>query len=243
LRAGGKDGGDSASRHLGARRSAVRVALRTIDNSDGARPSPTAEVTITRTMFRKRGSEYASRRFVPVARHPELLSVRSRGVRSRHRRAGPLVRSLLLRQPEDRRGSSRAAGSSTSQAKGEGLASSGDAANLTRASDLANEPAARSSNPWVNKPKCPAGRRVTGRTAATRNWRLLADDSPRLRTSCTRESAGRAALGGQAQAEGAVAAALPGRPKLEGALASAVPAAAPPRTPWYRLGALQNGCG
>ncbi|MFI5428022.1 AAA family ATPase [Aeromicrobium sp. UC242_57] len=77
----------------------------TIDNSDGALPIRYTEVTISRTMFRNGGSEYAINgqtcRLLDVRR---LLSDSGIGQRdARHRRAGT-ADSVLRATPEERRG-------------------------------------------------------------------------------------------------------------------------------------------
>ena len=65
--------------------------LLTIDNADGALPIEYAEVTISRTMFRSGGSEYAiNSATMPAARRPgAAVRLRHRPRDARDRRAGP----------------------------------------------------------------------------------------------------------------------------------------------------------
>jgi energy-coupling factor transporter ATP-binding protein EcfA2 len=78
----------------------------TIDNTDGALPIDYTEVTISRTMFRSGGSEYAiNGTGLPTARHPgAAVRQRHRPRDARDRRPGPAGRGA----PRDARGAARA---------------------------------------------------------------------------------------------------------------------------------------
>src|SRR6187431_983047 len=115
----------------------------TIDNADGALPIDYTEVTITRTMFRGGGSEYAingtSCRLLDVQ---ELLSDSGLG-REMHVIVGQGQLDTVLRAtPEERRGFiEEAAGVLKHRKRKEKALRKLDAmqANLTRVQDLANE--------------------------------------------------------------------------------------------------------
>src|SRR5688572_31572874 len=115
----------------------------TIDNSDGALPIEYAEVTISRTLFRSGGSEYAINgetcRLLDVQ---ELLSDSGLG-REMHVIVGQgQLDAVLHASPEDRRGFiEEAAGILKHRRRKEKTLRKLDAmqANLTRLSDLAGE--------------------------------------------------------------------------------------------------------
>src|SRR6187399_3780613 len=158
--------------------------LLTIDNSDGALPIEYAEVTISRTMFRSGGSEYAingtSCRLLDIQ---ELLSDSGLG-REMHVIVGQgRLDSVLQASPEERRGFiEEAAGILKHRRRKEKTLRKLDAmeANLTRLSDLAGE---------LRRQLRPLGRQAEiAREAATiaavvrdARARLLADELAGLR--------------------------------------------------------------
>src|SRR6187399_3655078 len=158
--------------------------LLTIDNSDGALPIEYAEVTISRTMFRSGGSEYAingtSCRLLDIQ---ELLSDSGRG-REMHVIVGQGQLDAVLRaSPEERRGFiEEAAGILKHRRRKEKTLRKLDAmeTNLTRLSDLAGE---------IRRQLKPLGRQAEiAREAATiaavvrdARARLLADELAGLR--------------------------------------------------------------
>ena len=167
----------------------------TIDNSDGALPIEYAEVTISRTLFRNGGSEYAINgeacRLLDVQ---ELLSDSGLG-REMHVIVGQgQLDAVLHATPEDRRGFvEEAAGILKHRRRKERTLRKLDAmqANLTRLSDLAGE---------VRRQLKPLGRQAAiAREAQTiaavvrdAKARLLADDVVQLRASVAERSRGEA---------------------------------------------------
>jgi len=160
----------------------------TIDNSDGALPIDYAEVTISRTLFRNGGSEYAingqSCRLLDVQ---ELLSDSGLG-REMHVIVGQgQLDAVLHATAEERRGFiEEAAGILKHRRRKEKTVRKLEAmqANLTRLSDLAGE---------IRRQLKPLGRQAeVAREAATiaaivrdARARLLADEVVELRTSIT----------------------------------------------------------
>ncbi|HEX3827684.1 MAG TPA: chromosome segregation protein SMC [Sporichthyaceae bacterium] len=221
----------------------AEVAL-TIDNSDGALPIDYTEVTITRTMFRNGGSEYAINgdtcRLLDVQ---ELLSDSGIG-REMHVIVGQgQLDAVLSAGPEERRGFlEEAAGVLKHRKRKEKALRKLDAmqANLTRASDLVTE---------LRRQLKPLGKQAEiARRAATvqadlrdAKLRLLADDLITLRACLDAEVADEAALRArQGQVETALVAARSRESALEEALEAAVPAAAAAQENWYRLSALRE---
>ena len=158
----------------------------TIDNSDGVLPIEYAEVTITRTLFRNGGSEYAingaSCRLLDVQ---ELLSDSGLG-REMHVIVGQgRLDSVLHASPEERRGFiEEAAGILKHRRRKEKTVRKLEAmqSNLTRLNDLAGE---------IRRQLTPLGRQAEiAREAQTiaaivrdARARLLADDVVALRTA------------------------------------------------------------
>jgi chromosome segregation protein len=221
----------------------AEVAL-TIDNSDGALPIDYSEVTITRTMFRNGGSEYAingdSCRLLDIQ---ELLSDSGIG-REMHVIVGQgQLDAVLSATPEDRRGFiEEAAGVLKHRKRKEKALRKLEAmqANLTRVSDLATE---------LRRQLKPLGKQaeIARRAAAVQadlrdaKLRLLAEDLLELRTSLDTEIADETALRArQAEVEAALAAARTRETELDAALAAAVPASAAAQETWYRLSAVQE---
>ncbi len=168
-----------------------------IDNSDGALPIEYAEVTISRTMFRSGGSEYAingtSCRLLDVQ---ELLSDSGIG-REMHVIVGQgQLDTILHATPEDRRGFiEEAAGVLKHRKRKEKALRKLDATegNLTRLSDLIGE---------IRRQLKPLGRQAeVARRASTiqadardARARLLADDLVTARTTLHQELADESAL-------------------------------------------------
>ena len=166
--------------------------LLTIDNSDGALPIEYAEVTISRTMFRSGGSEYAingsSCRLLDVQ---ELLSDSGIG-REMHVIVGQgQLDTILHATPEDRRGFiEEAAGVLKHRKRKEKALRKLDSTegNLTRLSDLLSE---------IRRQLKPLGRQaeVARKAAAVQadvrdaRARLMADDLVTARTSLEQEMA------------------------------------------------------
>ena len=177
----------------------------TIDNSDGALPIEYAEVTISRTMFRSGGSEYAingqSCRLLDVQ---ELLSDSGIG-REMHVIVGQgQLDTILHATPEDRRGFiEEAAGVLKHRKRKEKALRKLDATdgNLTRLGDLLGE-IRRQLKPLGRQAE--VARRAAGVQADVRDARarLLADDLVTARTALEQELADetilrRAARGGR----------------------------------------------
>lgn len=174
----------------------AEVTLR-IDNSDGALPIEYSEVTISRTMFRSGGSEYAingqTARLLDVQ---ELLSDSGLG-RQMHVIVGQGQLDTVLRAaPADRRGFiEEAAGVLKHRRRKEKAIRKLDAmqANLTRLEDLTSE---------IRRQLAPLGRQAqTARRAAAiqadyrdARARLLADELAQLTATLQAEVADEAAL-------------------------------------------------
>ncbi|THV17727.1 chromosome segregation protein SMC [Nocardioides caeni] len=200
----------------------------TIDNSDGALPIDYAEVTISRTMFRTGGSEYAINgttcRLLDVQ---ELLSDSGIG-REMHVIVGQgQLDQILHATPEDRRGFiEEAAGVLKHRKRKEKALRKLDSTegNLNRLNDLLSE---------IRRQLKPLGRQAeVARRAATvqadvrdARARLLADDLVTARTSLEQELADESVLlARRAEVEGAVATAREQETRLEAALREDLPA-------------------
>jgi len=164
----------------------------TIDNSDGALPIEYAEVTISRTMFRSGGSEYAingtSCRLLDVQ---ELLSDSGIG-REMHVIVGQgQLDTILHATPEDRRGFiEEAAGVLKHRKRKEKALRKLDATegNLTRLNDLLSE-LRRQLKPLGRQAEV-ARRAVTVQAdARDARARLMADDLVTARTALAQEMA------------------------------------------------------
>ena len=180
--------------------------LLTIDNADGALPIDYAEVTISRTMFRNGGSEYAINgqtcRLLDVQ---ELLSDSGIG-REMHVIVGQgQLDAILHASPEERRGFvEEAAGVLKHRKRKEKALRKLDATegNLTRLGDLLNE---------IRRQLKPLGRQAEVARRASfvqmevrdARARLLADDVVRVRGSLDRELADEEALKARRLAVGA----------------------------------------
>ncbi|WP_121252261.1 chromosome segregation protein SMC [Nocardioides ferulae] len=218
--------------------------LLTIDNSDGALPIEYAEVTISRTMFRSGGSEYAingqSCRLLDVQ---ELLSDSGIG-REMHVIVGQgQLDSILRATPEERRGFiEEAAGVLKHRKRKEKALRKLDSTegNLNRLGDLLTE---------IRRQLKPLGRQAeVARRAATvqadvrdAKARLVADDLVTARTALQQEMADESALlQRREQVESAIVEAREREASLEAALREDLPALAQAQETWFALSGLRE---
>lgn len=216
----------------------------TIDNSDGALPIEYAEVTISRTMFRNGGSEYAingnSCRLLDVQ---ELLSDSGIG-REMHVIVGQgQLDTILHATPEDRRGFiEEAAGVLKHRKRKEKALRKLDSTdgNLTRLNDLLTE---------IRRQLKPLGRQaeVARRAASVQadvrdaRARLVADDLVKARHALAQEMADESILvERRAEVEAALAQAREQEAVLEAALRSDLPALAKAQETWFALSGLKE---
>jgi chromosome segregation protein len=216
----------------------------TIDNSDGALPIEYSEVTITRTMFRSGGSEYAingsSCRLLDVQ---ELLSDSGIG-REMHVIVGQgQLDTILHATPEDRRGFiEEAAGVLKHRKRKEKALRKLDSTegNLTRLNDLLVE---------IRRQLKPLGRQAeVARRAQTvqadvrdARARLLADDLMTARSSLQQEMADESILvARREQVEAEVARRGEQESALEAALREDLPALARAQETWFALSGLRE---
>ncbi|WP_028658937.1 chromosome segregation protein SMC [Nocardioides insulae] len=216
----------------------------TIDNTDGALPIEYAEVTISRTMFRNGGSEYAINgttcRLLDVQ---ELLSDSGIG-REMHVIVGQgQLDSILHATPEDRRGFiEEAAGVLKHRKRKEKALRKLDSteANLHRLTDLLAE---------IRRQLKPLGRQAeVARRAATvqadvrdARARLLADDLVQARASLAQEQADEAALLERRRGvEERLEAARGSEARLEETLREDLPALATAQETWFGLSGLRE---
>ncbi len=216
----------------------------TIDNSDGALPIEYAEVTISRTMFRNGGSEYAingsSCRLLDVQ---ELLSDSGIG-REMHVIVGQgQLDTILHATPEDRRGFiEEAAGVLKHRKRKEKALRKLDSTegNLTRLSDLLSE---------IRRQLKPLGRQaeVARRAAVVQadvrdaRARLMADDLVKARTALEQELADESVLlERRTEVEAALTATRETEAALEAALREDLPALARAQETWFGLSGLRE---
>ncbi len=221
----------------------AEVAL-TIDNADGALPIEYSEVTISRTLFRSGGSEYAingsSCRLLDIQ---ELLSDTGMG-REMHVIVGQGQLDAVLRAtPEDRRGFiEEAAGVLKHRRRKEKALRKLDAmqANLTRLADLTAE---------IRRQLGPLGRQAeVARKAQTvqtdlrdARARLLADDLAQLTATLEQEIADETALQERrAEVEAELTAARAALAELEARAAAAAPELSEAGEVWYRLSSVRE---
>ena len=214
----------------------AEVAL-TIDNTDGALPIEYAEVTISRTMFRNGGSEYAINgspcRLLDVQ---ELLSDSGIG-REMHVIVGQGQLDTILRAtPEERRGFiEEAAGVLKHRKRKEKALRKLDSTegNLTRLNDLLSE---------IRRQLKPLGRQaeVARRAAVVQadvrdaRARLMADDLVTARTALEQELADETVLvERRVEVEAALAAARENETALEAALREDLPALLAAQETWF----------
>ena len=216
----------------------------TIDNADGALPIEYAEVTISRTMFRSGGSEYAINgnpcRLLDVQ---DLLSDSGIG-REMHVIVGQgQLDTILHATPEDRRGFiEEAAGVLKHRKRKEKALRKLDSTegNLTRLNDLLSE---------IRRQLKPLGRQAeVARRAATvqadvrdARARLMADDLVVARTALEQEMADESILvARREQVETATARAREQEAGLEAALREDLPALAKAQETWFALSGLRE---
>ncbi len=216
----------------------------TIDNSDGALPIDYSEVTISRTMFRTGGSEYAINgttcRLLDVQ---ELLSDSGIG-REMHVIVGQgQLDQILHATPEDRRGFiEEAAGVLKHRKRKEKALRKLDSTegNLTRLNDLLSE---------IRRQLKPLGRQAeVARRAATvqadvrdARARILADDLVTARTALEQELADESVLlARREEVETALTAAREREAALEAALREDLPALSAAQETLSSLGALRE---
>ena len=216
----------------------AQVSL-TIDNADGALPIEYAEVTISRTLFRTGGSEYAINgttcRLLDIQ---ELLSDSGLG-REMHVIVGQgQLDKVLHATPEDRRGFiEEAAGILKHRRRREKTVRKLDAmqANLTRLTDLTGE---------IRRQLTPLGKQAdVARRAKTVQFdvrdaraRLMADDLVQLTNSFERDVADETALKERrADVEKLLATGRSRQADLERFAAEATPRLNAARDTWYQL--------
>ncbi len=216
----------------------------TIDNSDGALPIEYAEVTISRTMFRSGGSEYAINgtgcRLLDVQ---ELLSDSGIG-REMHVIVGQgQLDTILHATPEDRRGFiEEAAGVLKHRKRKEKALRKLDATegNLTRLADLLSE-LRRQLKPLGRQAEV-ARRAVTVQAdARDAKARLMADDLVTARTALEQEMADESILvERREQVEAALAAGRAEEARIEAALREDLPALSAAQETQYALTGLRE---
>jgi len=218
--------------------------LLTIDNTDGALPIEYSEVTISRTMFRSGGSEYAINgnpcRLLDVQ---ELLSDSGIG-REMHVIVGQgQLDSILHATPEDRRGFiEEAAGVLKHRKRKEKALRKLDATdgNLHRLNDLLGE-IRRQLKPLGRQAE--VARRAAGVQADVRDARarLMADDLVTARTALEQELADETILvERRAEVEAAIARAREAEAGLEAGLRDDLPALAGAQETWFALSGLRE---
>jgi chromosome segregation protein len=216
----------------------------TIDNTDGALPIDYAEVTISRTMFRSGGSEYAINgspcRLLDIQ---ELLSDSGIG-REMHVIVGQgQLDAVLHANPEDRRAFiEEAAGVLKHRKRKEKALRKLDAmqANLTRLSDLTAE-IRRQLKPLGRQAEVARRARVVQADLRDAKARLLADDLVQLVTALDKEVADEAALRARrAEVEQRLVTARSRLVALEDSAAAASPRHARAQETWYRLSSLRE---
>nr|WP_196790842.1 chromosome segregation protein SMC [Motilibacter aurantiacus] len=216
----------------------------TIDNTDGALPIDYTEVTISRTLFRNGGSEYAINgsacRLLDVQ---ELLSDSGIG-REMHVIVGQgQLDAVLSATPEDRRGFvEEAAGVLKHRKRKEKALRKLDAmqANLTRVQDLTAE-LRRQLKPLGRQAEAARRAQVVQADARDARLRLLADDlvqaQARLEADVADEEALRAK---RAAAEEALEAARADEAELEAAVQAEAPELARVQEAWYALSSVRE---
>ncbi len=216
----------------------------TIDNSDGELPVDYAEVTLTRTMFKGGGSEYAingqSCRLLDVQ---EMLSDSGIG-REMHVIVGQgQLDSILHATPDDRRGFvEEAAGVLKHRKRKEKALRKLEATdgNLTRLADLLGE-IRRQLKPLGRQAK--VARRAAQVQADLRDARarLVADDLVTARAALDKELADESALREQrAGVEQALSAARARETEVEQELRADAPRLARAQETWYGLSGLRE---
>ncbi|TXL61158.1 chromosome segregation protein SMC [Aeromicrobium terrae] len=216
----------------------------TIDNTDGALPIEYSEVTISRTMFRNGGSEYAINgstcRLLDVQ---ELLSDSGIG-REMHVIVGQgQLDSVLRATPEERRGFiEEAAGVLKHRKRKEKALRKLDATqgNLTRLQDVLNE-LRRQLKPLGRQAEVARRAAVIQADARDARARLLADDVVAATKVIEEELADETALKERrAAVEAAIAEARATETELEDHLRSDSPRLSAAQETWYSLSGLRE---
>ena len=216
----------------------------TVDNSDGALPIDYTEVTLSRTMFRNGGSEYAINgqtcRLLDIQ---ELLSDSGIG-REMHVVVGQgQLDSILAAGPEERRGFiEEAAGVLKHRKRKEKALRKLDAmeVNLVRLADLTTE-LRRQLKPLGRQAEVARRAVVIQADLRDARLRLLADDLVALRALLDQEVADESALlARRTQVEGALTEAQTRESDLEVAIADSLPQLTRAQETWYRLAGLQE---
>ncbi|MFN8096988.1 MAG: chromosome segregation protein SMC [Dermatophilaceae bacterium] len=221
----------------------AEVAM-TIDNTDGALPIDYTEVTISRTMFRTGGSDYAINgtpaRLLDVQ---ELLSDSGLG-REMHVIVGQGQLDTVLRAtPEERRGFiEEAAGVLKHRRRKERALRKLESmeGNLTRVADLTGE-IRRQLGPLGRQAEAARRAAIIQAEARDARLRLLADDLVQLVSAMEQESADESALiARRAELEAALAGARARLATLELAAAEAAPVLAAARERWIGIRSLRD---
>jgi chromosome segregation protein len=215
-----------------------------IDNSDGALPIDYTEVTISRTMFRSGGSEYAINgspaRLLDVQ---ELLSDSGIG-REMHVIVGQgQLDSILQATPETRRGFVEEAAGVLKHRKRKEKAErklESTAANLNRLSDLLAE-IRRQLKPLGRQAEVARKAAVIQAEARDAKARLMADDLTNARQSLESELAAESELKRRRlELEEALAAARKAEQLAEAAAQQALPRLTNAQETWYALAGLSE---
>ncbi len=218
--------------------------LLTIDNTDGALPIDYTEVTISRTMFRNGGSEYAINgqhcRLLDVQ---ELLSDSGIG-REMHVVVGQgQLDGILHASPEDRRGFvEEAAGVLKHRKRKEKALRKLDATegNLHRLTDLLSE-IRRQLKPLGRQAEVARKAAVVQADVRDARARLLADDLVTARSSLEQELADESALRERrASVEADLAQGRQDEAELEEQLREAAPRLSAAQETWYDLSGLRE---
>jgi len=221
----------------------AEVAL-TIDNTDGALPIEYTEVTISRTLFRNGGSEYAINgtpcRLLDIQ---ELLSDSGIG-REMHVIVGQgQLDAILHASPEDRRGFiEEAAGVLKHRKRKEKALRKLDAmqGNLTRLTDLTTE-LRRQLKPLGRQAEVARRAAVIQAEARDARLRLMADDLAQFRQTLAAEVADESALRERRlEVEGQLAALTAQETALDAEAQSAAPMLAAAQQSWFALSALRE---
>ncbi len=221
----------------------AEVAL-TIDNSDGALPIEYAEVTISRTMFRNGGSEYAINgshcRLLDVQ---ELLSDSGIG-REMHVIVGQgQLDSILHANPEDRRGFIEEAAGVLKHRKRKEKALrklESTEGNLTRLADLLTE-IRRQLKPLGRQAEVARQAAVVQADVRDARARLMADDLATARAALEQELADESILvERRTELETALRATRETEAALEEALREDLPALALAQETWFGLSGLRE---
>ena len=216
----------------------------TIDNSDGALPIEYAEVTISRTMFRNGGSDYAingeSCRLLDIQ---ELLSDSGIG-REMHVIVGQgQLDTILGANPEERRGFiEEAAGVLKHRKRKEKALRKLDAmeGNLTRVSDLTAE-LRRQLKPLGRQAQAARRAAVIQSDVRDARLRLMADDLVQLRRISDAETADEESFRAQrAQLESLLTSELAREAEVQTEAAEQAPALTAAQEIWFALSSLKE---